>query len=513
MATHTPSKNTGKKTFNKKKSFGENKSFGERKSYGDKPAYGERKSFGERKPYGDKPAYGERKTFGERKSYGDKPAYGERKTFGERQSYGDKPAYGERKSFGERRPYGDKPAYGERKSFGERKSYGDKPAYGERKSFGERKSYGDKPAYGERKTFGERQSYGDKPAYGERKSFGERKSYGDKPAYGERDAREPRTSHKRASFFEMANTEKTHQASEEIFTTPTGGLETNELMAIGRQSVQTILEVAPERIQKILFAGEEAPTRGTAKDLWQLAKMLGKRVDLVPKIKLDQMLLQQQESLMAEGHLQAQVESLYHQGVVAILSPQKLWTLESWHEEVLAPHENQGKPALVILCDSITDARNFGAILRVAEGAGAVGVIIGKHRSASFSVGVSKTACGADQTMPVIQVTNLSQAQSYLKELGFWSVGTVLDAEAQDYQTIDYARRTVLVLGSEDEGISKQLLRQCDFKAYIPMLGKVQSLNVATAAAVMAFSIQGQWRSASEAQQVVSSETPFVTVS
>ncbi|MFM7468074.1 MAG: 23S rRNA (guanosine(2251)-2'-O)-methyltransferase RlmB [Vampirovibrionales bacterium] len=390
-----------------------------------------------------------------------------------------------KKSFGKSKAFGEKKSFG-KKSFGDKERFGDRPrtegSFEERKPYGERKSFGDRKPFGDRERFSARprgeRSFEERKPYGERKSFGDRERFNDSP-------RDERPRRKTPAFFEMA-----HQSTEEHAST---ALDTNELMAIGRQSVQTILEVAPDRIQKILFAGEEPPTRGTAKDLWQLAKMLGKRVDTVPKVKLDQMLLQQQESLLAEGHLQAQVESLYHQGVIAILSPQKLWTLESWHEEVLAPHENQGKPALVVLCDGITDARNFGAILRVAEGAGAVGVIIGKHRSASFSVGVSKTACGADQTMPVIQVTNLNHAQSYLKELGFWSVGTVLDTEAQAYQTIDYATRTVLVLGSEDEGVSKQLIKHCDFKTYIPMLGKVQSLNVATAAAVMAFHIQGHW--------------------
>jgi 23S rRNA (guanosine2251-2'-O)-methyltransferase len=152
-----------------------------------------------------------------------------------------------------------------------------------------------------------------------------------------------------------------------------------------------------------------------------------------------------------------------------------------------------------------------GALLRVADAAGAKGMIIGKHRSAALNAVVSKTAAGADHWMPMAQATNLTQALELCKATGFWIVGsacesTGVDARGYttsvkpvDYTAIDYNAPIVVVLGNEGEGLRPTILKQCDFLANIPMLGKVQSLNVSTAGAVLAFEVVKQQQLAKKA--------------
>jgi 23S rRNA (guanosine2251-2'-O)-methyltransferase len=265
---------------------------------------------------------------------------------------------------------------------------------------------------------------------------------------------------------------------------PTSG----EFLAVGRQSVLTALTTHPERVLRLVMAesrdGKE-PRTGPLVEIRQLAQTHGKRVDVVPSKKLDTMVYH----ATPPEHLEGGDDDfgLRHQGVVAYLSPVPLVALEDW-----LPTQASVTQSLVVALDGVTDARNFGAILRVAEGAGVSAVIIPKHRGPIFSPGVSKTACGADQLVTVIQVTNMNQALRKIQEAGFWVVGASLAEDAQPYQKIDYSAKTVVVMGAEGKGLSQQTAKLCDFHAIIPLHGKLQSLNVTTAAAVLLFHIQGQ---------------------
>jgi 23S rRNA (guanosine2251-2'-O)-methyltransferase len=141
------------------------------------------------------------------------------------------------------------------------------------------------------------------------------------------------------------------------------------------------------------------------------------------------------------------------------------------------------------MLDGVTDPRNLGAVLRVADGAGARGVIVAKRRAvggAGWSA-VAKTSSGALASMPLVSVANLTQCLKTLKKMGFWVVGAGFGATAKPYHTLDYRQPTVLVLGSEGEGLSRLVSEQCDWLATLPMRGMVASLNVATAAAVLAY--------------------------
>lgn len=176
-----------------------------------------------------------------------------------------------------------------------------------------------------------------------------------------------------------------------------------------------------------------------------------------------------------------------HQGVVASVAAQPVLSLQELLDRLPKPLPKAG---LLLMLDGVTDPRNLGAMLRVADACGAWGVILGKHRSGQLGPAVAKTACGADLSVPVAVVTNLSQTMETLKKLGFWTVASVCeDGSALAYYKQDYVMPTLLLLGSEGEGLSAQLVKNSDFKITIPMMGLVNSLNVAAAAAVLCFEI------------------------
>jgi 23S rRNA (guanosine2251-2'-O)-methyltransferase len=107
----------------------------------------------------------------------------------------------------------------------------------------------------------------------------------------------------------------------------------------------------------------------------------------------------------------------------------------------------------------------------------------------------SKAASGADRTLPLIQVTNLTQALDELKEAGFWVLGTDVSPDVESFQKYDYSSLpTVIVMGSEGKGLRPRVKEACDMLGYIPMFGKVESLNVSNATAIIAYEVAMQQR-------------------
>ena len=141
-------------------------------------------------------------------------------------------------------------------------------------------------------------------------------------------------------------------------------------------------------------------------------------------------------------------------------------------------------PLLVIL-DHIEDPHNFGAIIRTCEAAGVDGIIIPKNRSVAVNSTVMKVSTGALQNIKVSMVTNIKSTIEYLKEKGFWVVGTDMDGE--DYTKIDYTGKTVIIIGNEGSGLSRIVRESCDFIASIKMNGKVNSLNASVATGIIVF--------------------------
>lgn len=180
-----------------------------------------------------------------------------------------------------------------------------------------------------------------------------------------------------------------------------------------------------------------------------------------------------------EGELDRLAEGIRHQGVAASLKPYVYADLE----EVLSSCVR--KDPLLILLDGVEDVRNIGAIVRTAECAGAEAVLLPKHRSSPVTAAAMKTAAGAFAYMPVCQIGNIRQTLEKLKEQGFWAVGADMDG-GNLYQA-DLKGPLVIVMGAEGKGISPLTKRMCDFCVRIPMKGKVSSLNVSVAAALLMY--------------------------
>ena len=144
------------------------------------------------------------------------------------------------------------------------------------------------------------------------------------------------------------------------------------------------------------------------------------------------------------------------------------------------------EPALLLVLDGITDPRNLGACLRVADAAGVHAVIAPKDRSAGLNDVALKTACGAGETVPYVMVTNLARTLRELKERDIWVTGTAGEAP-NDLYTAEWPVAQAWVLGAEGEGMRRLTRETCDQLVSIPMHGTVESLNVSVAAGVCLF--------------------------
>lgn len=171
-----------------------------------------------------------------------------------------------------------------------------------------------------------------------------------------------------------------------------------------------------------------------------------------------------------------------HQGLVAFLT-QGLYRA---FEDLLADAaQRPGGPFLVVL-DSVEDPRNLGAIARTAEAVGAHGLVVPQRRSAGVTAVAMKASAGALSHLPVAQVVNLARAMEQMKSAGCWLVG--LDAKGESaYTAVDYRTPLAIVVGHEGEGLRASTLKACDFRVRVPMQGRVSSLNVSVAAAVVLY--------------------------
>lgn len=173
----------------------------------------------------------------------------------------------------------------------------------------------------------------------------------------------------------------------------------------------------------------------------------------------------------------------FHQGIVA-----KVHTYDYYDFDVLIEDLKEKKDGLIVMLDGIEDPHNFGAILRSCEAMGVDSVVVSKHGTCPLNSTVAKTSTGAIELVKVVEVNNLNNAIKKLKDEGFWVVG----AEANnsiDYRSVDYSGKIVLVVGSEGKGISKLVIENCDYKVKLPMVGKVNSLNVSVACAVLLYQV------------------------
>ena len=227
--------------------------------------------------------------------------------------------------------------------------------------------------------------------------------------------------------------------------------------------VVEILRASPRRINKLFLQKEEGHRPvGT---IVGLAKANRIPCVFLPKQALDKM-------------------SPHHQGVVAVLSPKEYVSLE----EILA---SAGPSPFLVLLDEIEDPQNLGAVLRSAEGAGADGIVLPERRSAGLTQTVFEVSAGALEHLRVARVPNLAQTMDALKKRGVWLIGAEGGGDGL-YFEFDYTVAVAVVLGSEGKGLRPLIRRKCDRVLSIPMRGRVNSLNVASAASVFFFEIARQ---------------------
>ena len=180
-----------------------------------------------------------------------------------------------------------------------------------------------------------------------------------------------------------------------------------------------------------------------------------------------------------------------HQGVAAQIAPHAYIDLGDLIEKAQAKTD---QPVLVV-CDGITDPHNLGAIIRTAEAMGAQGLVIPQRRAVGVTSTVMKVAAGALETFPIARVVNLSRALEELKAAGFWIYGTTANT-GKPLHTVEFKGPIVLVIGSEDNGLSLLTERCCDVLVSIPLQGKTPSLNASVAAAMTLYETSRQrWSS------------------
>lgn len=171
-----------------------------------------------------------------------------------------------------------------------------------------------------------------------------------------------------------------------------------------------------------------------------------------------------------------------HQGAIALLSPIDYSRLE----HLVPLFYEEGRNPLVMVLDGITDTRNFGAIGRTAACAGVDAIVIPERNSVSVTPDAVKTSAGGLFHVPVCREKDTLSAVRFLKENGYRIVGAT-EKGAAPYTDADYRVPVAIVMGSEDTGISDGVLRICDDLAAIPIVGKIESLNVSVAAGIMIY--------------------------
>ena len=175
-----------------------------------------------------------------------------------------------------------------------------------------------------------------------------------------------------------------------------------------------------------------------------------------------------------------------HQGVVAQIAAIAYVQLDDILERV--PDD---ETPLVVVFDGVTDVRNFGAIARSAECAGAHGLIAPLKNSAPVNAEAIRASAGALTTIPVCRVGSIRNTIKTLQAEGFQVVAATEKSRKLLYDA-DLRRPTALVMGAEETGISKEVLKLCDERLAIPHIGRIESLNVSAAAAVMLFEVVRQ---------------------
>lgn len=229
----------------------------------------------------------------------------------------------------------------------------------------------------------------------------------------------------------------------------------------GRNAVIELLKT-DKNIDKILM---EKDAQGSLGRIFAEARKKNVRVQFVDKRALDK-----------------ESETRRHQGVIAFTTDYEYYDLED-----IIQNPKSDKGGFIVLCDGIEDVHNLGSIIRVAECAGADGVVIPRSGSASVTESVIRISAGAAEHMKVAKVSNLNQAVELLQKSGYWVYA--LEAGGEDIYKQNFAGNVALIVGGEDSGVKRLTKEKCDKVISLPLLGKVNSLNASVALGIAAYEV------------------------
>lgn len=236
----------------------------------------------------------------------------------------------------------------------------------------------------------------------------------------------------------------------------------------GFHPVREAMRRRPHEVRRVLLTG-----KGTrAKEITGLCRRHGVTIDRLREAELRDLVPEARQGIAAElGRMTAGAEERFSEETEAGPTAQP------------APRPEPGE--LVVLLEDVQDPRNLGALLRVCEGAGVGRVLIRDRGSAPVSPTVVAASAGATEWIPVERITNTARVLEQLKDGGFWIYGAA--AEGAPAWQIDLRGKIVLCFGGEEKGLRRLTRERCDALLGLPMLGRVESLNVATAAAALLY--------------------------
>ncbi len=239
----------------------------------------------------------------------------------------------------------------------------------------------------------------------------------------------------------------------------------------GLHPVREALRAGRRRMHELWI--REGPARGDLQRLAAVAEAAGIPVKEVPRERIDD---------QAPAGAQTQ-------GIALVASPIPELGVEAVERDTRDPAGARSRWWVAL--DGVEDPQNVGAIARVADSAGAAGLILTERRASPLSPAVARASAGAIEWLPVVRAPNLARLLHDLRANGFWTVGATAHegTPLYDFEDRVLTGDLVIVLGAEGRGIRPGVLREIDHRVYIPMLGGVESLNVATAAAVLLYDL------------------------
>ena len=277
---------------------------------------------------------------------------------------------------------------------------------------------------------------------------------GSRPAAPRQDARRERSGEEK-SYRQFEYTRREAPAREEREESA------ERYILTGRNPIREALKNHHD-LEKLLV--QKGELSGSAKEIVQKAKEQKVQIQVVEKSRLDEI-------------------APHHQGLIAFASAYQYSAVE----EILEYAASKGEAPFLILLDGITDPHNLGAIIRTAECTGVHGIIVPQHRSVGLSPAAVKSSAGAVEYVKVARVGNLTRTIEQLQKQNVWFYAVTMNGT--DYRKVSFDGGVGLVIGAEEDGISRLVAEKCDYAVSLPMSGRIESLNASVAAGVMMYRV------------------------